>query len=69
MLPNASHPFWARPFPDVAIVHNGQITDYYTWRERLERKIDERLGEGAGKEVLDTLESIFGRKRKAPPEP
>ena len=37
VLPNASHPFWARPFPDVAIVHNGQITDYYTWRERLER--------------------------------
>ncbi|OED39830.1 hypothetical protein AB833_13690 [Chromatiales bacterium (ex Bugula neritina AB1)] len=38
VLPNASHPFWARPFPDVAIVHNGQITDYYTWREKLERK-------------------------------
>lgn len=36
--PTASHPFWARPFPDVAIVHNGQITDYYTWRDRLERK-------------------------------
>ncbi len=36
--PNASHPFWARPFPDVAIVHNGQITDYYTWRARLEHK-------------------------------
>ena len=36
--PNASHPFWARPFPDVAIVHNGQITDYYTWRDRLERQ-------------------------------
>jgi len=35
--PNASHPFWARPFPDVAIVHNGQITDYYTWRDRLQR--------------------------------
>ena len=35
--PTASHPFWARPFPDIAIVHNGQITDYYTWRERLER--------------------------------
>lgn len=34
--PNASHPFWARPFPDVAIVHNGQITDYYTWRTKLE---------------------------------
>ena len=36
--PNASHPFWARPFPDVAIVHNGQITDYYSWRNRLQRK-------------------------------
>ena len=38
VLPNASHPFWARPFLDVAIVHNGQITDYYTWRDRLERQ-------------------------------
>ncbi len=38
VLPNASHPFWARPFPDVAIVHNGQITDYYTWRAKLERR-------------------------------
>ncbi|MGI9485603.1 MAG: amidophosphoribosyltransferase [Geminicoccaceae bacterium] len=38
VLPNASHPFWARPFADVAIVHNGQITDYFTWRERLERQ-------------------------------
>lgn len=36
--PTASHPFWARPFPDVAIVHNGQITDYYLWRDRLERR-------------------------------
>lgn len=38
VLPNASHPFWARPFSDVAIVHNGQITDYFTWREKLERR-------------------------------
>ena len=38
VLPNASHPFWARPFCDVAIVHNGQITDYFTWREKLERR-------------------------------
>ena len=37
VLPNASHPFWARPFPDVAIVHNGQITNYFKWRERLHR--------------------------------
>ncbi|MEM7258934.1 MAG: hypothetical protein AAF404_16275 [Pseudomonadota bacterium] len=38
VLPNASHPFWARPFSDVAIVHNGQITDYYTQRDKLERQ-------------------------------
>ncbi|MGD1926512.1 MAG: hypothetical protein ACFB03_20370 [Paracoccaceae bacterium] len=38
VLPNASHPFWARPFADVAIVHNGQITDYFTWRAKLERQ-------------------------------
>jgi glutamine phosphoribosylpyrophosphate amidotransferase len=38
VLPNASHPFWARPFLDVAIVHNGQITDYFTWRDKLERQ-------------------------------
>lgn len=37
VLPNASHPFLARPFADVAIVHNGQITDYFTQRDRLER--------------------------------
>ena len=36
--PVAGHPFWARPFPDVAIVHNGQLTNYYTWRRRLQRK-------------------------------
>lgn len=35
--PIASHPFWARPFPDVCIVHNGQLTNYFSWRRRLER--------------------------------
>lgn len=35
--PIASHPFWARPFPDVSIVHNGQLTNYHIWRRRLER--------------------------------
>jgi glutamate synthase domain-containing protein 1 len=29
------HPFWAEPFPDVSIVHNGQITNYYTLRRLL----------------------------------
>lgn len=36
--PIASHPFWARPFPDVCIVHNGQLTNYYRWRRRLEHR-------------------------------
>ncbi|UMG94106.1 hypothetical protein [Nocardioides sp. TF02-7] len=36
--PIASHPFWARPFPDVCIVHNGQLTNYFTWRRHLERE-------------------------------
>ncbi|MEZ5176361.1 MAG: glutamine amidotransferase [Acidimicrobiia bacterium] len=36
--PIASHPFWARPFPDVAIVHNGQLTNYFLWRRRLQRE-------------------------------
>lgn len=35
--PTASHPFWARPYPDVAIVHNGQLTNYYLLRDRLRR--------------------------------
>ena len=35
--PTASHPFWARPYPDVAIVHNGQLTNYNLLKNRLER--------------------------------
>jgi glutamate synthase domain-containing protein 1 len=33
-----SHPFWARPFPDISVVHNGQLTNYYKLRRRLEIK-------------------------------
>ena len=36
--PEASHPFWATGFSDVAIVHNGQITNYWKMRRRLERR-------------------------------
>jgi methylamine---glutamate N-methyltransferase subunit A len=31
-----AHPYWAYPFPDVAVVHNGQLTNYHQWRRRLE---------------------------------
>lgn len=30
-----SHPFWAYGFNDVAIVHNGQITNYYKMKRRM----------------------------------
>ncbi|HJN14076.1 MAG TPA: class II glutamine amidotransferase [Armatimonadota bacterium] len=30
-----SHPFWAYGFNDVAIVHNGQITNYFKMKRRL----------------------------------
>jgi hypothetical protein len=32
-----AHPYWAYPFSDVAVVHNGQLTNYHGWRRRLER--------------------------------
>jgi methylamine---glutamate N-methyltransferase subunit A len=32
------HPFWARPFPDVAVVHNGQLTNYHKMRRRFEMR-------------------------------
>jgi methylamine---glutamate N-methyltransferase subunit A len=33
-----SHPFWARPFPDISVVHNGHITNYHKLRRRLAEK-------------------------------
>jgi glutamate synthase domain-containing protein 1 len=38
VAPDASHPFWATGFADVAIVHNGQITNYWKMRRRLEKR-------------------------------
>ncbi len=34
----SAHPFWAYPFSDVSVVHNGQLTNYWTRRRDLERK-------------------------------
>lgn len=33
-----SHPFWARPFEDVAVVHNGHITNYHKLRRIFEMR-------------------------------
>jgi len=34
---SGAHPYWAYPFSDVAVVHNGQLTNYHYWKRRLER--------------------------------
>ncbi len=33
----SAHPYWAYPFNDIAVVHNGQITNYWLMRRALER--------------------------------
>ena len=34
----SAHPYWAYPFSDVSVVHNGQLTNYWNNRRGLERK-------------------------------
>jgi hypothetical protein len=34
---SGAHPYWAYPFNDIAVVHNGQLTNYFQWKRRLER--------------------------------
>ncbi len=34
----SAHPYWAYPFNDVSVVHNGQLTNYWTKRRGLERQ-------------------------------
>lgn len=33
----SAHPYWAYPFSDVCVVHNGQLTNYWGKRRDLER--------------------------------
>ena len=33
----SAHPYWAYPFSDIAVVHNGQLTNYWGFRRELER--------------------------------
>lgn len=34
----SAHPYWAFPYNDVSVVHNGQITNYWLMRRDMERK-------------------------------
>ena len=33
----SAHPYWAFPYNDVSVVHNGQITNYWIMRREMER--------------------------------
>ncbi len=34
----SAHPYWAYPFRDIAVVHNGQLTNYWKSRRQLEHR-------------------------------
>jgi len=34
----SAHPYWAYPFRDISVVHNGQLTNYWSGRRALERR-------------------------------
>ena len=34
----SAHPYWAFPYNDVSVVHNGQITNYWLMRRQMERQ-------------------------------
>lgn len=34
----SAHPYWAFPYLDVSVVHNGQITNYWIMRREMERR-------------------------------
>lgn len=34
----SAHPYWAFPYNDIAVVHNGQVTNYWIMRREMERK-------------------------------
>lgn len=34
----SAHPYWAYPYSDISVVHNGQLTNYWNSRRALERK-------------------------------
>ena len=33
----SAHPYWAYPFRDISVVHNGQLTNYWSTRRAMER--------------------------------
>jgi len=50
--------------PQVALAFAAQVYGGGERREKLERKVEERLGEGSGKQVIDLLDSVLGGGKK-----
>jgi hypothetical protein len=51
---------------DEAVIRFAALYATERRREKWERKIDERLGEGSGREVLDALDEILSGERREP---
>ena len=34
----SAHPYWAYPFNEISVVHNGQLTNYWAFRREMERR-------------------------------
>ena len=47
----SAHPYWAFPYNDISVVHNGQITNYWIMRREMERK-DHRFMSNCDSELL-----------------
>ena len=47
----SAHPYWAYPFNDVAVVHNGQLTNYWGMRREMERR-DHRFMSNCDSELI-----------------
>ena len=47
----SAHPYWAYPFNDVSVVHNGQLTNYWTFRREMER-LDHRFMSNCDSELI-----------------
>ena len=48
----SAHPYWAYPFNDVSVVHNGQLTNYWGKRRDLERR-GHRFMSNCDSELID----------------
>ena len=47
----SAHPYWAFPYNDVSVVHNGQITNYWIMRRQME-KLGHRFMSDCDSELL-----------------